>query len=158
MVRMTGLEPARQRQRNLNPPSLPIPPHPHLLSYSIIVLLRCPTSSLPAKRLRQLSTAATRSGRLSPPQAALPSLPTESTNSTTSACVHILSRQIPVVNDGNEAEDLQLPCHPHASSKTGVRIRYLCSLLDNKQEFKCIGSGEFFRNYTNVLDIRAACR
>ena len=28
MVRMTGLEPARQRQRNLNPPSLPIPPHP----------------------------------------------------------------------------------------------------------------------------------
>ena len=29
LVRMTGLEPARQRQRNLNPPSLPIPPHPH---------------------------------------------------------------------------------------------------------------------------------
>ena len=31
LVRMTGLEPARRRQRNLNPPSLPIPPRPHIL-------------------------------------------------------------------------------------------------------------------------------
>ncbi len=33
VVRMTGLEPARLSQRNLNPPSLPIPPHPHILLY-----------------------------------------------------------------------------------------------------------------------------
>ena len=32
LVRMTGLEPARLCQRNLNPPSLPIPPHPHMNS------------------------------------------------------------------------------------------------------------------------------
>ena len=63
LVRMTGLEPARQRQRNLNPPSLPIPPHPHLLSYSIIVLLRCPVCALLSAQLRCTPTAATRSGR-----------------------------------------------------------------------------------------------
>ncbi len=38
-------------------------------------LLRCPISSLPLMRLRQLSTAATRSPLLTPPQAALGSLP-----------------------------------------------------------------------------------
>ena len=32
MVRVTGLEPARFWQWNLNPPSLPIPPHPHMNS------------------------------------------------------------------------------------------------------------------------------
>ena len=36
MVRMTGLEPARQRQRNLNPPSLPIPPHPHIFTCCVV--------------------------------------------------------------------------------------------------------------------------
>ena len=30
MVRATGLEPARLSQRNLNPPSLPIPPRPQI--------------------------------------------------------------------------------------------------------------------------------
>ena len=38
-------------------------------------LLRCPTSSSALKSLPHLSTAATRSGRLTPPPAALPSLP-----------------------------------------------------------------------------------
>ena len=30
LVRATGLEPARRSQRNLNPPSLPIPPRPQI--------------------------------------------------------------------------------------------------------------------------------
>ena len=32
LVRLTGLEPAHQRYRNLNPARLPIPPKPHLNS------------------------------------------------------------------------------------------------------------------------------
>ena len=37
LVRATGLEPARLSQRNLNPPSLPIPPRPHV-AYNRVIL------------------------------------------------------------------------------------------------------------------------
>ncbi len=37
LVRATGLEPARLSQRNLNPPSLPIPPRPRV-AYSRVIL------------------------------------------------------------------------------------------------------------------------
>ena len=37
LVRATGLEPARLRQRNLNPPSLPIPPRPHVACNRVIL-------------------------------------------------------------------------------------------------------------------------
>ena len=36
-VRATGLEPARLSQRNLNPPSLPIPPRPHVACNRVIL-------------------------------------------------------------------------------------------------------------------------
>ena len=42
---------------------------------STCFLLRCPVVALPTERLRCPPTAATRSGRLTPPPAALPSLP-----------------------------------------------------------------------------------
>ena len=73
---------------NLNPTCLPIPPYPHLFINLPYCLLRCPTSSSAFKSLPHLSTAATRSGRLTPPPAALPSLP----NSTTSAYMKFLQR------------------------------------------------------------------
>ena len=54
-------------------------PHPgiKLKEYkeALLALLRYPISSSVTAHLRQLSTAATRSGRLTPPLAALPSLP-----------------------------------------------------------------------------------
>ena len=74
LVRMTGLEPARQRQRNLNPPSLPIPPHPHIHTLKrvtaaqqerCVFMLRCPIKSSGLRISSILSTAATRSGRFS---------------------------------------------------------------------------------------------
>ena len=37
LVRATGLEPARLSQRNLNPPSLPIPPRPHVACNRVIL-------------------------------------------------------------------------------------------------------------------------
>ena len=37
LVRATGLEPARLSQRNLNPPSLPIPPRPHVACSRVIL-------------------------------------------------------------------------------------------------------------------------
>ena len=37
MVRATGLEPARLSQRNLNPPSLPIPPRPRVACNRVIL-------------------------------------------------------------------------------------------------------------------------
>ena len=37
MVRATGLEPARLSQRNLNPPSLPIPPRPRIACNRVIL-------------------------------------------------------------------------------------------------------------------------
>ena len=40
-----------------------------------VPLLRCPVCDLMSARLRGTPTAATRSGRLTPPPAALPSLP-----------------------------------------------------------------------------------
>ena len=36
LVRLTGLEPAHQRYRNLNPARLPIPPKPQICTYCII--------------------------------------------------------------------------------------------------------------------------
>ncbi|MBR0446028.1 MAG: hypothetical protein IIX23_01910, partial [Oscillospiraceae bacterium] len=58
-----------------------LPKLSHIRKYYIVFriyalfLLRCPAASLPTERHRHLPTAATRSGRLSPPLAALPSLP-----------------------------------------------------------------------------------
>ena len=37
LVRATGLEPARLSQRNLNPPSLPIPPRPRIACNRVIL-------------------------------------------------------------------------------------------------------------------------
>ena len=37
LVRATGLEPARRSQRNLNPPSLPIPPRPRIADNRVIL-------------------------------------------------------------------------------------------------------------------------
>ena len=84
LVRMTGLEPARFWRWNLNPMSLPIPPHPHILITYIIAHWNLNPMSLPvavpgsccvwqanlhlADRCHSLSS-------LYPPPAALASLP-----------------------------------------------------------------------------------
>ena len=63
MVRATGLEPARFWQWNLNPPSLPIPPCPHI---HFFILPSCCGARQPLHLTKQacvLPTAATRSGR-----------------------------------------------------------------------------------------------
>lgn len=53
MVRATGLEPARLSQRNLNPPSLPIPPRPRIKfpEYFITSLSGC---QLPRRHLSRM--------------------------------------------------------------------------------------------------------
>ena len=75
MVRMTGLEPARRRQRNLNPPSLPIPPHPHFIKLFCYRPVAVPDSFLADKaatssvdRGHSLSSldSATGGGRIAP--------------------------------------------------------------------------------------------
>ena len=40
MVRVTGVEPARQRHWILSPARLPIPPYPHILNFSICDISR----------------------------------------------------------------------------------------------------------------------
>ena len=120
LVRMTGLEPARQRQRNLNPPSLPIPPHPHITKLVLKLPVAVPgifvdlkRSSSSADRCHSLTSLhPIRKGAIAPgnrfvhdslrsatPQAALGSLP------TTSACMRfgyrrflILPQAVEVVN------------------------------------------------------------
>ena len=81
LVRMTGLEPARQRQRNLNPPSLPIPPHPHILSCLFDRPVAVPDKILGLTLFLDFIDRGHSLPSLHLPPAALGSLP----NSTTSA-------------------------------------------------------------------------
>ena len=74
MVRMTGLEPARLRQRNLNPPSLPIPPHPHVIKLYAIRPVTVPHIFLGFEKPSSAIDHGHSLGSLHPPPAALPSL------------------------------------------------------------------------------------
>ena len=56
LVRVTGLEPARWSHQNLNLARLPIPPHPHINTDSILIIADFPGNVKRMEQKKQVST------------------------------------------------------------------------------------------------------